>query len=267
MSDTYTKLFSSITASTIWQEPAATRLVWITMLAMCDKGGAVYASVPGLAHIANVSLPDCETALTTLLSPDKYSRTPSFEGRRIEPIDGGWQLLNHAKFRAVRSAEERREYMRDYMRDKRAKEAEPLTDPLAKLAQSTDVTPPTPTPLDQKQDQEKKHSAAKRGSRIPPSFLPSAESISWARVARPDLDLGEVTAAFVDYWESESGAKASKLDWDKTWKNWVRRSRREFNANRSTSSKPSAVERIAQNIAANRAARESAIIEGELADP
>ena len=146
MSDTYTKLFGSITASTIWQEPAPTRLVWITMLAMSDKSGCVYASVPGLAHIANVSLPDTETALTTLLSPDKYSRTPSHEGRRIEPIDGGWRLLNHAKFRAVRSAEERREYMRDYMRDKRAKEAELLAIPLAQLAMSTDVTPPAPAP-------------------------------------------------------------------------------------------------------------------------
>lgn len=152
MSDTYVKLFGSITASTIWQEPAATRLVWITLLAMSDKSGCVYASVPGLAHIANVSLQDTEAALTTLLSPDNYSRTKVSEGRRIEPIDGGWQLINHAKFRAMRSAEERREYMREYMRDKRARESEPLADSLAELAESTDVTPPAlaPTPIDQK---------------------------------------------------------------------------------------------------------------------
>lgn len=150
MTDTYVKLFGSITASTIWQEPAATRLVWITMLAMSDKSGCVYASVPGLAHIANVSLQETELALQTLLSPDKYSRTPDKEGRRIEPIDGGWKLLNHAKFRSMRSAEERREYMREYMREKRERE-KLLANPLAKLAESTDVTPPAPTPAPEEQ--------------------------------------------------------------------------------------------------------------------
>lgn len=127
------------------------------MLAMCDKTGNVYASVPGLAHIANVSLTDCEAALITLLSPDKYSRTPEHEGRRIEPIDGGWCLLNHSKFRAIRSAEERREYMREYMRNKR--EAELLAIPLTELAKSTDVTPPAPSPDKSKEKKDQKKAA------------------------------------------------------------------------------------------------------------
>lgn len=43
-------------------------------------------------------------------------------GRRIAEIDGGWRLLNHAKYRHIRSSEERREYMREYMRKRRAGE-------------------------------------------------------------------------------------------------------------------------------------------------
>ena len=27
---------------------------------------------------------------------------------------------------------------------------------------------------------------------------------------------------FRDYWESEGGARARKVDWTKTWKNWMR---------------------------------------------
>lgn len=119
MSTTFTKLFSSITESTVWCEPAHTRLVWITMLAMADRRGRVWASVPGLANRARVPLEDTEKALATFLAPDKYSRTPDHEGRRIEPIDGGWQLLNHAKYREMRDDEVRREYQREWDRKNR----------------------------------------------------------------------------------------------------------------------------------------------------
>jgi hypothetical protein len=102
----YTKLFNSIVTSTIWTEDDKTRIVWITMLAMSDKNGEVHASIPGLARVAGVSVPDCENAISKLLSPDDYSRTPDFEGRRIAPIDGGWELLNHAKYRLMASRED-----------------------------------------------------------------------------------------------------------------------------------------------------------------
>lgn len=95
----YTKLFSSLPNSTIWKEPNETRIVWITMLAMANMDGIVDASVPGLADLARVDLEKCETALKTLMSPDKYSRTKTDEGRRVKEIDGGWLIINHAKYR------------------------------------------------------------------------------------------------------------------------------------------------------------------------
>jgi hypothetical protein len=112
VSETYTKLLSSITASTIWMEPNPTRITWITMLAMCDQNGHVFASVPGLAHIARVSLEECVAALECFLAPDPYSRSSDNEGRRIEPVDGGWRLLNHATVRSLRDPEVRREQNR-----------------------------------------------------------------------------------------------------------------------------------------------------------
>ena len=53
---TYAKLFSSITESTVWCEPMPTRIVWITMLAMSDRNGCVCATVPGLANRARSRL-------------------------------------------------------------------------------------------------------------------------------------------------------------------------------------------------------------------
>jgi hypothetical protein len=117
VSDSYTKLFSSITESTIWGEPAGTRLVWITMLAKCNRNGEVYGAVPGIARLANVTMDECEQAIETLLAPDKWSRTPDFDGRRIIPIDGGWRILNHAKFDRLRSAIETEERDRERKRE------------------------------------------------------------------------------------------------------------------------------------------------------
>ena len=102
----YIKLFSSLVTSTIWMEDDKTRIVWITMLAIADKNGEIQASIPGLARIAGVPVPDTEIAIQKFLEPDEHSRTPDDEGRRIEKIDGGWSLLNHAKYRLMASKDE-----------------------------------------------------------------------------------------------------------------------------------------------------------------
>jgi len=114
----YTPLFSSIIASTIWRESKETKIVWITMLAMADARGIVEASIPGLADFAKVTIEECKTALECLTSPDEYSRTEAHQGRRIDKIDGGWRILNHAAYRD--KCRQRADYMRDY----RAKKAE-----------------------------------------------------------------------------------------------------------------------------------------------
>lgn len=104
----YTKLDGGLIHSTVWREPAGTRLTWITMLAMKDRHGEVHASVPGLADAARVTLDECEAALRCFLSPDPYSRTKDHDGRRIEQIPGGWVVLNHELYREKGSDDEKR---------------------------------------------------------------------------------------------------------------------------------------------------------------
>ena len=117
----FTKLFSSIVDSTIWRESKETKIVWITMLAKADRRGIVEAALPGLADAARVSVDECRAAMQVLSSPDPDSRSKEYEGRRIKEIDGGFQILNYAKYREKLSADERREYMRSYMVDYRGK--------------------------------------------------------------------------------------------------------------------------------------------------
>lgn len=114
MSDSFTKLFADIVTSSIWSEDDKTRLVWITMLALSNSKGFVPASIPGLANAARVSIDDCVKAVARLESPDPYSRTKDNEGRRIQPSDGGWMILNYKKHRE-RGKDDRRDYMKRLM--------------------------------------------------------------------------------------------------------------------------------------------------------
>lgn len=157
MSRSFTKLFSSITESTVWCEPLATRVCWIAMLAMADRHGRVWASVPGLANRARISIDEAKTALERFQTPDPYSRTPDYEGRRIEVIDGGWRLLNYAKYRALRDEEERREYQREWDRQHRSRGARNPTNPTA-----SDRARPAPTQAEAEAKAEKEPSAGRQ---------------------------------------------------------------------------------------------------------
>jgi hypothetical protein len=117
----FAKVFSSILTSTIWGEDHATVRVWIAMLASCDADGMVEGSIPGFAHVARVTRAEMERALKVLSAPDPDSRTKEHEGRRIEKFDGGWRILNYAKYREQAQAREgsRAPYMREYRKRKR----------------------------------------------------------------------------------------------------------------------------------------------------
>ncbi len=98
-----------------------TRIVWITLLAMSDRRGIVEGSVPGLAVFARLPLEATRMALERLSGPDEDSRSKEQEGRRIEPVDGGWRLINHAKYRDKMGKDERREYLKLKQREYRQK--------------------------------------------------------------------------------------------------------------------------------------------------
>ena len=119
----FTKLWSTIVHSTVWQEALHVKVTWITMLALADSTGYVGASVPGLASAAGVTLEQCEESLEKFKAPDPYSRTKDHEGRRIVEEEGGWRILNYAKHRAARAEEERRMQNREAQRRHRAKKA------------------------------------------------------------------------------------------------------------------------------------------------
>ena len=227
MSYTFTKLFSSITSSTVWMEPSGTRLTWIAMLANCDRKGRVFASMPGLAHLARVTLVEAEIAIRTFLAPDPYSRTPDNEGRRIVEIDGGWQLLNHEKYRGIRDEETIREAKADYMRRKRAEDKSgTVTSTGSTVERGGSNQKQIQMQMQkqiQKQDLDQKPKAGARGARLPADWEPSEELKAYATSKLVDWKLE--LEAFRDWWAAAPGQKGVKVDWDATWRTWVRRAK------------------------------------------
>jgi hypothetical protein len=108
----FTKLQRAIVTSSIWMEDNETRLVWITLLALCDRDGIARCSPRGLAHQARVSEAGCERAIEILSKPDPDSRDQSDDGRRIERVNAGFYVINYKKKLQEGITSAKREYNR-----------------------------------------------------------------------------------------------------------------------------------------------------------
>jgi len=132
----FVKLFDTIITSSIWQEDDQTRILWITLLALANKDGKVFSDPRWLAKAANIDYDDCQQCLQKLQSPDKLSRTPDNEGRRIKRIQGGWLILNHRLYRQKGRSIERKAYLTQKKREQRERDkkrqqlstSQPITD-------------------------------------------------------------------------------------------------------------------------------------------
>lgn len=162
---------AEILSSSVWSEAAHVRLVWLTLLILCDTDGYVGAAVPGIARAAGVTLEEAQAALAVLQQPDPHSRTKADEGRRLREVERGWRVLN---FRAHldRLSKERaksRERVRRHREKKRVSNADvtPVTPPVTPGSREqgtgnreqngrTEAAPALPPPPEQRAEEETK---------------------------------------------------------------------------------------------------------------
>lgn len=62
---------------------------------------------------------------------------------------------------------------------------------------------------------------AKRATRIPDDFAITDAMRAWGRTRAPHVNGDLETEKFINYWTAKSGAAATKLDWNRTWENWI----------------------------------------------
>jgi hypothetical protein len=84
--------------------------------------------------------------------------------------------------------------------------------------------PPDPTRPDpiKKEEANASSSARKRATRIAEDWIPTEKVRAALAEQYPTIDLKHEHAKFIDYWLAKSGKDATKLDWDATFRNWIR---------------------------------------------
>jgi hypothetical protein len=231
MGYTYTKLFSGLTESTVWVEPYATRVLWVSMLSWADQHGRVFGSIPGIARRAGVNMDECEAALVSFTLPDRHSRTPDHAGRRIEKIDGGWRLLNYAKYRAMRDAEARREYQREWVGEKRRQEKSTHIDSRQSRPGSTqaeaeaeaeregDKSPPL-APEGAPPRQQRR--GRKPPTPVPEEFDLTEPLLAWAK-EHTGLDAGAIERETQKMLSHNRAHGSVMADWQAAWRTWMLR--------------------------------------------
>jgi hypothetical protein len=94
--------------------------------------------------------------------------------------------------------------------------------------QTDNPVPSRPDPLTTSKD------VVNRATRIPKDFTVTQEMSLWAEAGFPNIDWKTQTEAFIDYWMAQAGQRATKRDWEATWRNWIRNSKPASGSGRST---------------------------------
>jgi hypothetical protein len=241
----YAKLFVSLYQGTLRGNSRGI-LVFTNLLAHCDEDGIVDIHPRAIADEVGLTVDEVRATLLELEAPDPESRTPTHDGRRILRMDDhrdwGWVIVNHAKYQAIRNREDRREQNRlsqQRSRERRSADSQQASASVSKgqpgSAESAHVDVDVDVDVDvskskalasQGSARPADKSASPRATRIPKDWDLSATLLMWTHEARPKWtidDINRVLASFKDFWAAKAGKDGTKLDWDATWRVWVRR--------------------------------------------
>jgi hypothetical protein len=90
-----------------------------------------------------------------------------------------------------------------------------------------DATPETEREAETETKKETKTEKKERATRLQDNWQPSDAMIQFCKTERPDLQWQFIADGFRDYWIAQAGAKGRKVDWEATWRNWIRNQRRQ----------------------------------------
>ena len=123
----YGKVFEQIYDSTVsecWQ--ALVTFQQMIILADCD--GTVDMTPESISRRTNIPLEIISEGIRNLEQPDRQSRSPLEDGRRIVRLDihreWGWRVVNHGFYRGLKSREDKKEADRTRIAEKRKKDKE-----------------------------------------------------------------------------------------------------------------------------------------------
>lgn len=168
-------------------------------------------------------------AQITRLSPDAWSIAQAKLGQFFS-IDGGVWRHKRIDEELVAAKENKDKAQAKAKAAAAARWGKPQSDatsnaPSIPQAMHEECPSPSPSPTPSKTKGKSRADTA-TASRLPADWLPSDGDVEFCKAERPDLHATEVANRFRDYWVSQPGVKGRKLDWNATWRNWVRNERR-----------------------------------------
>jgi uncharacterized protein YdaU (DUF1376 family) len=196
--------------STEGLDDGAYRVYHVIIQMIYQHGGPIKLSERGLAGRCNQARPTFRKNLETLISLGKLKR-----------IDD--KITNK---RAQSELERREEVSKNKAEAGKlsgASRRKTLTD---QEKPRTDVHPSANEEKREEENREEKNLFApdgaekKRATRLPAGWMPTMLDRDRARQAL-GRNYERELEKFRNYWESKSGKDATKVDWDKTWLNWI----------------------------------------------
>lgn len=158
-----------------------------------------------LSRLAGVSMPEWLDMKDTILAFWKLNeRTQTITQKR---------LTKERQFLDKKRDENRVKALSRWKKTK-SSDADAMPEAMPEACRD-DAPTPTPTPT-----KKKAPSSPKKGSRLPDDFKPDQAWVKGRSILSRE-QLQREFEKFKNYWQSESGQKASKLDWEKAWRNWV----------------------------------------------
>jgi hypothetical protein len=221
----YTPLFDTLTSGTLcgrWPDIG----LWAVVLSMSDRHGVVDVTPTYIASVTGLPVDDVAACMERFCQPDKYSRSQEADGARLQLIDParpwGWLIVNHSKYR-----EKARKSSYDSARTASGLDAE-------RKRLSRDV-PTCPAPSRSQTETETKTKTEEKEEEAPPAkrarpatHLPADFELTDERRAvatTEGLDAARTFAKFRNFWQSASGQRARKRDWDAAWRYWCQNDR------------------------------------------
>lgn len=142
----------------------------------------------------------------------------------LVPVAGGYQIRDYGDHQTTSAdIEAKRVAGRAGGRAKASRTVAPASEVLEQKASTTLAKTETETETETTTSNEVVKTNRSRGSRLSPDWLPSSESVAKIKTECPTVNPQNEHAAFIDYWIAQPGSKGVKLDWDATWRNWMRR--------------------------------------------
>lgn len=203
----FTKLDDAFASSSIFSLGLSVVGFWAYLMSQADSRGVVTATVPDMAARCRVTPEQVEEFLDLLQQPDRWSRTPDNEGRRIAVTrEPEWAviLLNHGKYRERdHTAAERQRRHRLSRRDTRDVTPEPVTSRKQKTeaeaeaeAENGRTEVPAPPPPDPRPEHERvRGSNFREASDLEVKILRAVRQIS-ERTERPAWEVCRQVTAY-----------------------------------------------------------------------